>query len=67
MSLRAALEAAGVRLDQLKHEDIRAAFNNLPDYARQQKLPYTMLNDLQSNSDDLAQALNRSTLFPASS
>jgi glycerol-1-phosphate dehydrogenase [NAD(P)+] len=65
-SMRAALEAAGVRLDQLKPDDIRAAVNTLPDYARQQKAPYTILNDLQSNSPELAQALERSTLLAKS-
>jgi hypothetical protein len=57
------MTAAGVRLDQLRHEDIRAIFNTLPDYARQHHTPYTILNDLQANSDELAQAMNKSTLF----
>jgi glycerol dehydrogenase-like iron-containing ADH family enzyme len=63
MSMRAAMEAAGVRLNQLKHEDIRGAFNTLPDFARQVNAPYSMINDLQSNSDELIQAQNKSTLF----
>ncbi len=63
VALRAALTVAGVRLDQLKHEDIRAIFNTLPDYARQHNAPYTILNDLQPNSDELAQAMTKSTLF----
>jgi len=63
VALRAAMTAAGVRLNQLKHEDIRAIFNTLPDYARQRHAPYTILNDLQANSDELAQAMNKSTLF----
>jgi glycerol-1-phosphate dehydrogenase [NAD(P)+] len=66
-SMRAALEAAGVRLDQIKRQDVQAALNTLPDYARQRSLPYSMLNDLQSNSDALAQALSKSTLIPATS
>jgi hypothetical protein len=65
--MRAALEGAGVRLDQIKPQDVRAAFNTLPDYARQHNLPYSMLNDLQSNADALAQALAKSTLIPAAS
>jgi glycerol-1-phosphate dehydrogenase [NAD(P)+] len=67
VSMRAALEGAGVRLDQIKPQDVRAAFNTLPDYARQHNLPYSMLNDLQSNADALAQALAKSTLIPAAS
>lgn len=63
LSMRAAMEAAGVRLSQLKHEDIRGTFNTLPEYARQVNAPYSMINDLQSNSDELIQAQNKSTLF----
>ncbi len=61
-SMRAPLEAAGVRLDQLKHEDTRAAIAALPEYARQQNAPYSILNDLQPSSSEIAQAQDRSTL-----
>jgi glycerol dehydrogenase-like iron-containing ADH family enzyme len=63
LSMRAAMEAAGVRLNQLKHEDIRGAFNNLPDFARQTSAPYSLINDLQPNSDELMQAQTKSSLF----
>jgi glycerol dehydrogenase-like iron-containing ADH family enzyme len=61
--LRTALESAGVRLTQLKPDDIRATVNALPDYVKQHQTPYTILNDVQPNSDDVTQALEKSTLF----
>ncbi len=61
-SMRGPLEAAGVRLNQLKPDDIQAALNALPDYARQQKAPYSILNDLQSNSAEITQAQTKSAL-----
>jgi glycerol-1-phosphate dehydrogenase [NAD(P)+] len=61
-SMRAPLEAAGVRLDALKPDDIQAALKALPDYARQQKAPYCILNELQPNSPEITQALSKSTL-----
>jgi glycerol dehydrogenase-like iron-containing ADH family enzyme len=62
--LRTALEAAGVRLTQLKPEDIRTTFTALPDYAREHGKPYSILNDIPAGSNDLAEALARSTLMP---
>ena len=62
-NVRGALDAAGVRLTQLKPSDSRAAFLTLPDFARSQNTPYTILNDLSANSDPLEQALSKSGLF----
>ena len=59
--MRTALEAAGVRLNRLKPDDIRAAVMALPNYARDSNAPYTILNDISST--DLEQALTRSTLL----
>jgi glycerol-1-phosphate dehydrogenase [NAD(P)+] len=61
-SLRAPLEAAGVRLNQLKPEDIQAALNALPDYAQHQKAPYSILYEIHPNAPEITQALSRSTL-----
>lgn len=61
--LRAALETAGVRLDQLKSYEIRSTVNTLPDYVWQQNAPFTILNDLKPNSPELTQALEKSTLL----
>jgi glycerol-1-phosphate dehydrogenase [NAD(P)+] len=60
---RAVLESAGVRLDQLKSYEIRSTVNTLPDYVWQHNAPFTILNDLKSNSPELTQALEKSTLL----
>lgn len=62
-SLRGALDAAGVRLTQLKTADSRETFLTLPDFARSHGMPFTMLNDLSANSEPLEQALSKSGLF----
>ncbi|MFN8417633.1 MAG: iron-containing alcohol dehydrogenase [Anaerolineae bacterium] len=61
--LRGAMEAAGVRVGQVKPNDVRETFLELPEYARSTKAPYTLLNDLQNNSAQLIEALTRSTLL----
>lgn len=61
--VRGALDAAGVRLTQLKPADARSTFLTLPDYARSQNTPFTILNDLSANSEPLEQALSKSGLF----
>lgn len=63
--LRTAMEAAGVNLAHVPTDAIRATFNTLPDYARATNAPFTILNDLQSDSNELLQAMGKSTLFPA--
>lgn len=63
LSLRGALEAAGVRLGRLENADIRAAVNALPDEAKAQNAPYGILSELKSSSDELADALTKSTLI----
>lgn len=63
--LRTAMESAGVNLGHVPSDAIRATFNTLPDYARAHDAPFTILNDLQSDSAEILQALAKSTLFPA--
>lgn len=60
--LRAALEAAGVRLNLIPAATIRSTFLSLPDYAGQHELPFGVLSEVRSGSDELTQALQRSTL-----
>jgi len=64
-SMRTALEAAGVKLDSLKPEDIRAAANALPDYVKQNDVPYSLANDLNASSPETQLALDKSTLNAA--
>jgi glycerol dehydrogenase-like iron-containing ADH family enzyme len=61
--LRNALEAAGIRCDQLKAADIRAAAVGLNDYAKAHPdLPYSLANDL-TDATAIAAALTKSTLL----
>lgn len=60
--MRSALEAAGVRLKQIKKADILTTLLGLPAYVKRLHLPYTILNDLEANPEKLAEAILRSTL-----
>jgi len=62
-SMRTAMEAAGVRLNQIPQDAIKTAAHALPDYAKKNDLPYSMLND--ATTDEIDQALTRSTLITA--
>jgi glycerol-1-phosphate dehydrogenase [NAD(P)+] len=64
-SIRQSIEAAGVRLNRLTAENIRAAVNSLPDFVKQNDLPYTVLHDLAANAPEIEQALTKSTLLTA--
>ncbi len=64
VSMRTALEAAGVRLNQIPQDAVKTAAHALPDYARKNDLPYSILNDV--TSDEIDQALTRSTLLATS-
>jgi len=59
--MRTAMEAAGVRLNQLTVDNIKAAATELPDYAKKNDLPYSILNDV--TADEINQALTKSTLI----
>lgn len=59
--MRTAMEAAGVRLNQLTADNIKAAASELPDYAKKNSLPYSILNDV--TKDEIDQALAKSTLI----
>jgi glycerol dehydrogenase-like iron-containing ADH family enzyme len=62
-SMRTALEGAGVRLNQLSQDNIKKAAKGLPDYAKQNNLPYSILYDV--TADEMDQALNKSMLITA--
>ncbi|GAB4529794.1 MAG: hypothetical protein OHK0046_49940 [Anaerolineae bacterium] len=48
--IRATLDSAGVRLGQLRPDDIIATVRSLPQYVKDRSLPYGILNDLDLNS-----------------
>lgn len=61
--LRSALEATGIRVGHIREAVVRETWMTLPAYAREHQSPFTMLNDLVSNADQLAEAVTNSSLF----
>ncbi len=55
--IRATLESAGIRLDQLRTEDIVATLKILPEYVRKHDLPYSILDDLDTSSEHINELL----------
>lgn len=60
--IRATLNSAGIRLGQLKNDDVIETIMNLPDYVRQHNLPYGILNDLDPTSEQVRELLQRTGL-----
>lgn len=56
--IRDTLVQAGVRLGQLPPDEVRETLRALPGYVREHKLPYSALNDLDPNSDEIARILD---------
>lgn len=56
-SIRDTLVSAGVRLGQLRPDDILATVRELPQYVRDHRLPYSILNDLDPDTEEVAQLL----------
>ena len=55
--IRATLESAGIRLDQLRSSDIVDTLKILPEYVRKHDLPYSILNDLDATSEQINELL----------
>jgi glycerol-1-phosphate dehydrogenase [NAD(P)+] len=55
--IRATLSAAGIRLGQLRPDDIIDTIKTLPEYVRKHDLPYTILNDLDLTSERVLELL----------
>jgi glycerol-1-phosphate dehydrogenase [NAD(P)+] len=60
--LREAMQNAGVRLDQVRATDFNLMLDQLPDYLMDYDFPYSILNDLDPQSDAVASALEASGL-----
>ncbi len=60
--LRSALEAAGLRLDQLNPHVVQQVVPELPAYVVEQNLPYGILRDIDPGSDKVQQALTAAGL-----
>jgi glycerol-1-phosphate dehydrogenase [NAD(P)+] len=61
-ALREAMESAGVRLDQLRTTDVRLTLNSLGAFIDAYELPYSILNDIEPESDKVTQALEAAGL-----
>jgi glycerol-1-phosphate dehydrogenase [NAD(P)+] len=60
--IRSTLGAAGIRLGQLKPDDIIATIKELPEYVVEHDLPYSILNDLDPTSDRVIELLGTTGL-----
>jgi len=59
-AIRATMSSAGIRLGQLKPDDIKDTIHMLPEYVNEHNLPYSILHDLDVSSER-AQELLAST------
>jgi len=60
--IRETLMSAGVRLGQLKRDDIIATLNQLPEYVKRHNLPYSIVHDLDISSEEAQRLLARTGL-----
>lgn len=60
--IRSTLESAGIRLGQLRHEDIVDTLKILPEYVRKHDLPYSILNDLDPTAEKVNELLETTGL-----
>jgi hypothetical protein len=56
------LQSAGVRLGQLKPDDISETLRMLPEYVETHDLPYTILNDLDVSDERVRELLSQTGL-----
>ena len=61
-ALREAMESAGVRLDRVRPTDIRLILDHLPEHLEAHDFPYSILNDIDPESETVAQALEAAGL-----
>jgi hypothetical protein len=62
MPIRETLQEAGIRLGQLRPDDIVDTIHGLPDYVVQHDLEYTILNDLDPTSERVVELLSTTGL-----
>lgn len=60
--IRSTLESAGIRLGQLRQEDIVDTIKILPEYVRKHDLPYSILNDLDPTAEKVDELLKTTGL-----
>jgi glycerol-1-phosphate dehydrogenase [NAD(P)+] len=60
--IRATLNSAGIRLGQLKPDDVLETIQSLPDYVNKHNLPYSILHDLDLSSERAQELLAKTGL-----
>jgi glycerol-1-phosphate dehydrogenase [NAD(P)+] len=60
--IKETLLAAGIRLGQLRPDDIRETIRDLPSYVRRHNLPYTILNDFDPTPERIGELLEKTGL-----
>lgn len=60
--IRATLASAGIRLGQIRSDDLVATIRELPEYVRRHNFPYTILNDLDPSSERTSELLSTTGL-----
>ncbi len=60
--IRATLESAGIRLNQLRREDLTDTLKTLPKYVRKHNLPYSILDDLDPTAERINELLTTTGL-----
>lgn len=65
--IKGTLNSAGIRLGQLRPDDIVDTIQQLPEYVRRHNLPYSILNDLDPTSERAAELMATTGLKGASS
>ena len=56
------MKSAGIRLGQLRSEDIVDTLKILPEYVRKHNLPYSILNDLDPTAEKVNELLTTTGL-----
>jgi glycerol-1-phosphate dehydrogenase [NAD(P)+] len=60
--IRATLESAGIRLDQLPADNVRDTLKILPEYVRKHDQPFSVLNDLDVTAERIEEVMRLSGL-----
>jgi glycerol-1-phosphate dehydrogenase [NAD(P)+] len=61
-SIRDTIESAGIRLDQLRPQDVSETLHNLPAYVRQHDLPYSILNEFDPSPERVVELMAKTGL-----
>lgn len=60
--IRDTLLSAGVRLGQLKRDDVIETLNNLPEYVKEHDLPYSIVHDMDLSNQEVRDLINTTGL-----